>query len=94
MSVVITTSETCSPAMDALEGRTKSDAWIVEVRVALVELLMNFTTVAAMCVKTSEYQSNSNQYSSTLHPPQDGEAVAGNAVIELKLFVARTDEGF
>lgn len=92
MSVVRTTSETMSPA--ALEGRTKSVPRIVEVRVTLVELFTIFTTVAAVCVKTSEYQSNSNRYSSMLHPPQDCEAVAGNAVIELKLFVARTDEGF
>lgn len=59
----------------------------------LVELLTIFTTVAAVCVKISENQSNWNTRSSMLQPPQEREADAGNAVIELKLFVARTDHG-
>ena len=73
-------------------GSTKSLPRIVDVRVTLVELLTYFTTVAAMCVKTSENQSNANISSLIAQPPQDCEADAGNAVIELKLFVAITDD--
>lgn len=60
----------------------------------LVELLTNFTTVAAMWVKTSVYQSNWKRSSAMLQPPQDCEADDGNAVMELKLFVAITDDAF
>lgn len=64
---------------------------IVEVRVTLVELLTIFTIVAAVWVNTSEYQSNWKWCSAMLQPPQ-ARVANGNAVIELKLFVAIADD--